>query len=62
MFAEKELTLSEKFLTVSERFQKEMKTTKQAILFESFVLAWGKERNGGIGYFEHQKATSKDGL
>ena len=47
MFAEKELTLSEKFLTFSEGFQKEMKATKQEILFESFVLAWGKERNGG---------------
>ena len=42
MFAEKELTLSEKFLTFSEGFQKEMKTTKQEIVFESFVLAWGK--------------------
>ena len=47
MFAEKKLTLSEKLLTFSEGFYKEMKTTKQAILFESFVLAWGKERNGG---------------
>ena len=47
MFAEKKLTLSEKLLTFSEGFYKEMKTTKQAILVESFVLAWGKERNGG---------------
>lgn len=32
MFVEKQPTLSEKLLTFSERFQKEMKTTKQAIL------------------------------